>query len=117
METTITKGIGGWEAQTSLALDMPTRVDECKRSIRPVLEIRSYSRKGQIKITASVLWYGEGFKTFVVFQDFVRHLPPVACKRCTESAIRAAHDEALLQIETLKAAALTHYAKEDQAAA
>lgn len=96
--------VNGWTAVTRY--DMP-EIGE-----RKFLELSTLKLSQGLKTTASVSTMhkdGSGFTT-VIFQDFYATVNSTKA-RATAKTVKTLHDEAKANIETIKAAALSHYNK------
>jgi hypothetical protein len=104
METRIEKSKHtGWKAKT--VLELPGEYGRGKME----LTISTYARNGAIVTGASVGFVQDGFVHHYLHQDFNRQVMASPCARVTEKAISTQHKQALGDLESIKAEAMTQY--------
>ena len=106
MQTRLYKGRDGWKAETTVLLDEP-------------YALRFHTGKGsrglrtsatRVKIEPALA--GSAFTgiSFMMFQDFSATVAENRAARCTEKSVSLLHQEALAQLDQIKADCAAHYA-------
>jgi hypothetical protein len=105
MTTTVTKNhYGDWCAESEFPL-------EGNRVIQFTTVKRSNKK---LETTAKVVEIDGNFYKYVMFQDFSQRVSSAALNRITEKAVREQHHAALMQFESVKQAAIQHYAAKEK---
>ena len=102
MNTQVTKGREGWEAETVV-------------SINETQALRIRTGKGSRGVPTSATVVQPTLTGFIwsPFDDYSEELRKGVGLRCTDKTVRAEHEAALADIEGLKSRALAHYERKD----
>lgn len=101
MNTTITKGREGWQAETRIELDTER-----------ALQIRTSKGTRGLQTSATVIKPTPTGFTWSPFEDFSEALREGKGLRCTEKAVMEEHAKALVDVDLLIVRAAAHYKKE-----
>lgn len=116
MHTTVEKGRNGWEAKTEIPLDGITREDHTG-TCPAILTIRtSKPSRGGVVTHCSVAFRSGAFMSHRLHEDYSQRYDYDPNARCTEKAIKTAHDTALADFDRIEQAARDHYAGREQTA-
>ena len=116
METKVTKGKNGWEAETSISMGPATERhgDKVGERVLTIRTSKGYGPGKGIDARASVALHLDGWVQHVIGYgtpggDFSQRILRSGAK-CTEKAVRALHEEAITHADAILADARDHYA-------